>query len=98
MLEEELIAVLALQKAKGIGDIIAKKLISHCGSAQNVFSEKKSAVEKINGIGSITISNLKNKTWLLNAEKEAKHVLSKKISYTYFKDASYPEKLKHCIE
>ena len=98
MLEEELIAVLALQKAKGIGDIIAKKLISHCGSAQNVFSEKKSAVEKINGIGSFTIASLKKKESLLRAEKEVGHILEKGISYTYFQDKSYPEKLKHCID
>lgn len=98
MLEEELIAILALQKAKGIGDVIAKKLISHCGSAQNVFSERKSAIEKINGIGSITIAGLKNKECLLKAEKEVAHVLAQKVSYTYFKDESYPEKLKHCID
>jgi DNA processing protein len=98
MLEEELIAVLALQKAKGIGDIIAKKLISHCGNARNVFSEKRAAVEKINGIGSITIASLKNKECLLKAEKEAAHILAKNISYTYFQDALYPEKLKHCID
>ena len=47
MLEKELVALLTLQKAKGVGDIIAKKLIAHCGSAENVFAEKKSILEKI---------------------------------------------------
>ena len=41
MLEEELLYVLALQRAKGIGDINAKKLISHCGNAKNVLKEKR---------------------------------------------------------
>ena len=98
MLEEELIAILALQKAKGVGDIIAKKLISHCGSAQNVFSEKIAAIEKINGIGRITIQNLKNKELLIRAEKEVAHMLSNKVSYVYFQDDAYPDKLKHCID
>ena len=61
MLEEELLAILTLQKAKGIGDIIAKKLISHCGSAQNVFSERLKAIGKINGIGSHTVKNIFDK-------------------------------------
>ena len=38
---EELRYVLALQKVKGLGDISAKKLIAACGTAENVFREKK---------------------------------------------------------
>lgn len=96
MLEEELIAVLALQKVKGIGDIIAKKLIAHCGSAKNVFAEKRSLLEKINGIGSFTIKNLNNKQYFLRAEKEYKYITKNKIKTTYFQDDDFPNRLKHC--
>ena len=41
MLEEELLYVLALQRVKGIGDINAKKLIAHCGSAKKVLTGKR---------------------------------------------------------
>ena len=34
-------AALLLQKLPGIGDITAKKLVDHCGSAQAVLNEKK---------------------------------------------------------
>ena len=34
-------AALLLQKLPGIGDITAKKLVDHFGSAQAVFNEKK---------------------------------------------------------
>jgi|TARA_B110000037_G_C16701654_1_gene335130 DNA processing protein len=34
-------ATLLLQKLPGIGDITAKKLVDHCGSAQAVLNEKK---------------------------------------------------------
>jgi len=98
MLEEELLAVLTLQKAKGIGDIIAKKLIAHCGSAQNVFSEKRTNVAKINGIGSFTIKNLYDKKTRLLAEKELNHILKNKVKAVYFKDDNYPNKLKHCVD
>jgi len=58
MLEEDLLYVLALQRAKGIGDINAKKLIAHCGSAKKVFKEKRRIIKDIFGFGTISINNL----------------------------------------
>ena len=41
MTENSLLHILALQHVPNIGDITAKKLISHCGSVEAVFNEKK---------------------------------------------------------
>ncbi len=98
MLEEELIAILALQKAKGVGDIIAKKLIAHCGSAQNVLAEKKGILEKINGIGSMTIRFLYDTKNRIAAEKELSYIQKNNIEVSYFQDDTYPSRLKHCID
>lgn len=98
MLEEELWAILTLQKAKGVGDIIAKKLISHCGSAKNVFSEKKGNVAKINGIGASKIQYLFNKENKMLAEQELNYILKNNVSYCYYQDPNYPRKLKYCID
>ena len=98
MLEEELLYVLALQRAKGVGDINAKKLISHCGSAKNVLKEKRFYLEKINGIGSFIIQNLYNPANLIEAEKELKYLQQNNIEVLYFSDNKYPEKLKHCVD
>lgn len=98
MLEEDLIYTLALQRAKGIGDINAKKLISHCGSAKDVLKEKKSIILKINGIGSHTIRHLFDSKNLKEAETELKYLSSKNIEINYFLNEDYPEKLKHCID
>lgn len=98
MLEEELLYVLALQRAKGIGDINAKKLISHCGNAKNVLNEKRKNLEKINGIGSQTIQHLFDTSNLKAAEKEADYLVKNNIEALYFQDKNYPEKLKHCID
>jgi DNA processing protein len=98
MLEEELLYVLALQRVKGIGDINAKKLISHCGSAKNVLKEKQRILEKINGIGSFTIKHLFDRNNLIEAEKELKYIQKNNIETFYFEDKDYPEKLKHCID
>ena len=40
MHQQEIIALLALKNTPNIGDITAKKLIAHCGSAELVFKEK----------------------------------------------------------
>ena len=98
MLEEDLLYILALQHAKGIGDIYAKKLIAHCGSAKNVLKEKRHVLQKINGIGAFTIKHLFDSNNLIEAEKEFKYIQKNNISTFYFDDKNYPEKLKHCID
>ena len=98
MLEEELLYVLALQRVKGIGDINAKKLIAHCGSAKKVLTGKRQTLEKINGIGSFTLKNLFDSTNLKEAEKELKYIQKNKIDTLYFKDENYPKNLKHCVD
>lgn len=98
MLEEDLLHVLALQRVKGIGDINAKKLIAHCGSAKNVLTEKRKTLEKINGIGSFTLKNLFNSSNLKEAEKELQYIQKSNIETLYFADKNYPERLKHCVD
>ena len=98
MKKEELLYVLALQKTKGIGDIIAKKLITTLGSAAAVYLEKPQNIRKLNGIGAITIAHLKDKTPLKEAEKEVEFIFKNNIKTLYFLDDDYPHRLKYCID
>ncbi len=98
MLEEDLLYILALQRVKGIGDINAKKLIAHCGSAKNVLKEKRNVLQKINGIGAFTLQHLFDKENLKEAENELKYIQKNNIETFYFEDKNYPDKLKHCID
>ena len=98
MQDNKIIYFLALQAAEGIGDINAKKLIAHCGSAKAVFNEKKTLLEKIPGIGRSVIRGLKNKNLFIKAEKEFKFIQKNNIVAFSFLDGSYPDKLKHCID
>ena len=41
MTNQQLLYTLALQHVPKIGDITAKKLINHCGSAEAIFKKKK---------------------------------------------------------
>lgn len=98
MKEEKLLAILRLQKSKAIGDILAKKLIVNVGDVEQIFKEKPSTLEKINGIGSHVISHLFNPENLENAEKELDYIIKNNIKYTYFLEDDYPKNLQNCID
>lgn len=98
MKEEEILALLRLQKTKSVGDILAKKLIATVGSATDVFKEKKHTLYKINGIGNFAIQNLFNESNLKLAEKELHYINKNKIDCSYFLDDEYPKNLQHCID
>lgn len=98
MSEEELLHLLALSKIEGVGDVVAKKLIQNCGSAEAVFNTKSGRLTNIDGIGTYLLKNLKDKTAFEKAEKELKFIKINGINVTYFQDENYPDKLKHCID
>jgi DNA processing protein len=98
MTENELLCLLALQRIVGVGDIIAKKLLQHCGTAEAIFTSKATQLAAIDGVGSVLLNNLKDKTVFAQAEKELRFIQNNKISPIFFKDENYPERLKHCID
>lgn len=94
----ELLNTLALLKIDGVGDIVAKKLINHCGSAKNVFDAKVKQLTLIDGIGDILIRNLRDKLAFKKAEAELEFIEKEKINVINYQNDNYPEKLKHCID
>ena len=98
MTNQELLCVLALQNVAKIGDITAKKLIAHCGSAEAVLKEKKQNLLKLDGVGSLLISDLFEKRHFIEAEEELNFIREHDIVCHYFTDDSYPERLKHCVD
>jgi len=49
--DEQLKYQIALTLLPGIGSVIARNLVSYCGSVEAVFKAKKQQLEKIPGIG-----------------------------------------------
>ncbi len=96
--EDEFIAVLRLQNIPNVGDVTAKKLITHCGSPSAVFDDKVGRLLKIDGIGTHTISGLHDTEHLEAAQEEYVYIKSKGIAHSYFMHADYPNYLKHCID
>lgn len=98
MTENDLLYNLALQHVPNIGDVTAKRLINHCGSAEAVLKEKKQNLSKIDGIGSVILGNLIKPHHLNEADKELDFIKQNNVEVLYFEDENYPEKLKHCID
>ncbi len=98
MKEEKLLAILRLQKATGVGDILAKRLIAATGSVEQVFKEKSVTLQKINGIGGYVLKHLFDKKLIKSAEKELAYIAKNNIAYTYFLDDDYPQNLINCID
>ena len=96
--KNELRYMLALQRVPNLGDTSAKKLLQFVGSAEGIFNEKKSNLLKIDGIGSLKLRELHANVLLDAAEKEIEFIEANSISFSFFKDESYPDKLKHCLD
>ena len=98
MSDQELFYLLALLKVDGIGDIMAKKLLTHFGNPEAIFKVKSHQIAGIDGIGSVLLRNLKDKTVFEKANKELEFIKSNAINVSFFQDESYPDRLKHCID
>jgi DNA processing protein len=98
MTEQEKIYVLALHRLPHIGDATGKKLIEILGSAEAVFKEKTHVLEKVNGLGLKRIKAIKQECDFDAAERELRYIEDNGIQFLYFKDKSYPYRLKHCID
>ena len=98
MKEEELLAILRLQKSKAIGDILAKKLIVNVGNVEEIFKEKAATLQKINGIGNHVLKHLFDAKNSKLAEQELNYIKQNNIGYSYFLNDDYPINLQNCID
>ncbi|RMA65937.1 DNA-processing protein DprA [Ulvibacter antarcticus] len=94
----ELRYTLALQRVPNLGDTSAKKLLQAVGSAEGIFKEKKSNLLKIDGIGALKLRELNELTLLDEADEELLFIEQNEITFSYFKDKNYPDRLKHCLD
>jgi DNA processing protein len=98
MTDQELFNLLALLKVDGVGDIMGKKLLNSFGDASAIFKAKSSQLVAVDGIGSVLLKNLKDKSVFEKADKELSFIKNNNIQVSFFQDENYPERLKHCID
>jgi DNA processing protein len=96
---EELLYQIGLTLIEGVGDVNAKLLLAYCGSATEVFKQKKAHLQKIPGIGEIHArSIIAGKHVLARAEKEMRFIEKYKILPLFFTSDNYPTRLKSCTD
>ena len=93
-----LVHKIALTLIKNIGSRQAKKLLLAFGDAEAVFSAKKNALLKIEGIGEKIASSIINTDALLRAEKQLAFIEKHKIEVLFYTDANYPKRLRNCYD
>lgn len=84
---------IALTKIPKIGPILARNLISYCGSLEAVFQAKKRALTKIPGIGEKTADIILQKDYFREAEAELQFIEDNDIQPLFFLDKGYPNRL-----
>lgn len=95
---QELLHLIALSLVPNIGDIHTKTLLQHFGSAEKIFTSRKTELEKIPGIGSVRASAIRHFRNFERAEKEIRFLEKYKISALYCNDETYPKRLIHCYD
>ncbi|MCK9219056.1 MAG: DNA-processing protein DprA [Bacteroidales bacterium] len=98
MIDDRLIYRIALTLIPGVGDVLGKKLVSLCGSAEAVFKEPRRHLRKLPRIGNILANATGNREILVLAEKEVQFIERFRITPLYFQDPDYPQRLKHCFD
>jgi len=87
---------IALGLIPRIGDINARKLVSHFGGVEPIFSEPYRNLIKIPGIGPGMAKYICDKSYLDTAEKEAAYVTKNNIRTYFYLDNDYPFRLRQC--
>lgn len=99
LMSTELLSRVALTLLDGVGDITAKNLLAWCGSAEEIFRQKRSHLLKIPGVGPlIADSVMTNGLALKRAEQELRFMEREDILPLFFCDENYPSRLKHCAD
>lgn len=95
-MENQLLFEIALSLVEGVGPIKAKNLIRFCGSAENVFTEKKQLLLKVPEVGEKLVESIYKSQVFERAEKELEFCLEHNIRIISYRDKAYPRRLLQC--
>lgn len=87
---------ITLSLLPGIGPVLARNLVSYCGSVEEIFRKKKSQLERIPGIGAERAEFILRHSLFSEAEREVAFIRKHKITPLFYLDADYPSRLKNC--
>ncbi|MGN6534041.1 MAG: DNA-processing protein DprA [Ginsengibacter sp.] len=97
-MQRELLYQIALTLIPNIGDVNAKALVNHFGSAEAVFRAPKKVLDEIEGIGIVRANSIKNFKDFSRAEEEIEFIKKYKITPLFLTDKNYPQRLLNCYD
>ncbi len=95
-MNHDVLYLIGLTMIPHIGDVHAKTLLSHFGSAQAVFTARKRELSRLAGIGTVRADCIRSFNAWERVEEELRFVEKYKITVLSQADAAYPQKLLHC--
>jgi DNA processing protein len=97
-MQQDLLYQIALTLVPHIGDVHAKILALHFGSAEAVFKARKKDLEALEGIGEVRAKSIKQFSDFSSSEAEVQFIEKYKITPLFVTDAAYPKRLLHCYD
>ncbi len=94
----DLLYQIALTLVPHIGDVHAKILAQHFGSAKAIFQARKKDLEAIDGIGGIRAANIKAFSDFSSSEAELHFIEENKILPLFINSPQYPQRLLNCYD
>ncbi|WP_224997399.1 DNA-processing protein DprA [Cesiribacter sp. SM1] len=97
-MEQEKLCQVALTRVAGVGPLLAKNLVSYCGSAAAVFSSNRNKLSRVPGIGEKILSNLALAQPLKEAESILQRAQQEALQILMYTEADYPYRLKQIAD
>jgi len=89
----DLLYKIALTHIPKIGAILARELVAHCGSAAAIFSERRSNLLKVPGVGNAAAASISGFRNFERAEREIEFIEKHSIKPLFYLDDDYPFRL-----
>ncbi len=89
---------IALTLTPNIGCVAAKTLAQHFGNASDIFKAKQSTLAKIDGIGTVRASSIKEFNDFANCDDEIAFIEKHHVTPLFLNDENYPKRLLNCYD
>lgn len=89
---------IALSLIPGVGNVTARHLLSHCGSAEGVLSCSVKTLQKIPGVGPKTAEVISRFSVLERAHRELEFISKYQLKPLFIGDKDYPARMKNCVD
>lgn len=94
--DPKLLYQIALTQIVGVGDSLARVLLSTIGDEEEIFRSSKKTLCTIRGISSKLADQILDRDVLIKSENELNFMIKNKISSYFIKSDDYPYRLKEC--